>query len=289
MSVESSCVVVSQGRILRDVRTMLIKNSVQYLTGIEDVNLVEIKEVDANSDSNPSSRVPSLISAGDVEESKDAQTRSVRPVLSSKDEIEFVISSLNGLARAIRKPGVNERDRRAENFVEKDADGFNVTAFFSNIADLAIEYKFPQAKKEIRQRMAKIVSDRRNRIAYLRRHREKLGKNHLDESPTLDSTAEPTHIELRVSRAANPTTRTKLARTVLSTTIATEERPDVSYLRRIPSQRSICTASVISGASVQAHGLSMPRAPDVTNKKEFTCPYCTVSHPAREALGERWP
>jgi hypothetical protein len=228
---------------------------------------------DECSSSNSSSlTLPSLSS---TEECGD---HGVTPTSKARINVEAGITRLNTVARSIRRSGARYRNTKAEDFIDRDGEGNDLTAFYAHLATHIIQQKFPEAQPAIRQRIAQSISQRRNRIAYQRNHQRKLARERPLEPALLTSEqkaslAGPSRPSvLKLSHAQN--------RTVTSATSATKTQVEHIQIPDFPSRESARGSTVISGASFKAH----------VNKEEaeFECPYCCQIRSAKDASVERW-
>ncbi|KAF4633525.1 hypothetical protein G7Y89_g4594 [Cudoniella acicularis] len=242
----------------------------------------------SSSDSNASAlTVPSLPSRKEVCVREEFDTS---PASEARERVEVTIRRLNTITTSIRRAGTKNRDSKANAWIERDKDGQDLTSYFAHLAKLAIDFKFPDATPTIRHRLAQSLSQRRNRIAYARKHQRKLAKvrtEKLVSTPALlisdrkVSLAAPSLVSISKPSYARAATET-------SATSATQADNGHIPLPTFSAKASSRAASVISGDSFKARDLIIPDAPDVTGKDDFKCPYCMDMYPAKEALGDRW-
>ena len=197
-------------------------------------------------------------------------------------EIEDILRRLNRLSASIRRLGSQFRDSKAENFIDMDEHGFDLTSNFAKIVTLYVDHKFPAASRELRDRVAESVACRRNRLAYRRRHQQKLesavGK------PIIDSVKE--HRKPIATSKAFADEPEAPAKADLSATSATSlQKQDVpAIIAPAPSNYS----QSIAQFSAQSTEFKYPRAPRLSNKEYFMCPYCQILCPAKMARGKHW-
>ena len=200
----------------------------------------------------------------------------------TRNEIEDILGRLSRLAASIRRLGGHFRDAKAANFVDKDEEGVNLTSEFAEIVTLYVDHKFPKATEALRHRVVESVARRRNRLAYRRRHQQKLastaGNSIMEQSR--EQRKEGPILETSHDKPEKPVKR------LLSATSATVLRKqDVSVIKTpVPSNYS----QSIARFSARSTELRYPRAPKLGKQDVFECPFCLVLCPVREAHGKHW-
>jgi hypothetical protein len=214
-------------------------------------------EIDSSSDGSILT-VPSLTSQPSLSDHDAA------PTSESRAKVEAGITRLNAISRSIRRSGVKQRNARAEAWIDTDGDGNDLTAFFTHLAVLVVDLRFPDATFETRQKIAHSIAQRRNRIAYQRRHQEKLSRGRVPKhaTPPALSVSERKSSKVTPSSASKPLQ----PKSATATSVTSATKPDAELVR-LPA-RSVGSSTVISGASFKARMLDLPNAPDVTDRKE---------------------
>jgi hypothetical protein len=236
-------------------------------------------EVDSSSDSSTLT-VPSLDSRSNLDD------LDATPNSESRTKVEAGITRLNAISRSIRRSGAKQRNARADVWIDIDGDGNNLTAFFTSLAVVVIDSRFPNATFETRQKLARSIAQRRNRIAYQRKRQEKLSRGRAPRVGLLPALLVPERKNTKPLPSLTSASKPLQSNSATATSVTSATKPDADLVR-LPT-RSVGSSTVISGASFKARTLVLPKAPDVTDKEETLCPYCCLIYPAKDFLGERW-
>jgi hypothetical protein len=210
--------------------------------------------------------------------------------------VEKTISRLHRLSTAIRRAGVHYRDLRADQFIDTDENGKDLTAEYAQYAAWIVGLRIPEAapaSEALRNRVAESIAKRHNQFSYRRNHQRKLSRRlpevPLPPNPSPQEYTAPKEqsqsVELPVR--STPSTRGLVLKqeTVPSHTSAsridTEDRPKLT--------RSSKGSTVASRSFVLTGKLDFPRPPKVDPRSDmFECPYCCILCPIEQARGKRW-
>jgi hypothetical protein len=255
----------------------------------------EARDFDENNSSGSSSSsfsIPSLESSNDGGDNSTI-SEFARVTSECRADVEAGITRLGSISRSIRLKGNRYRDKRAEEFVDKDVDGNDITQLFQLYISTLIDRKYPDTSKPIRERIAHSIAQRRNRIAYRRRHHQKLTVKDPDLNNE-DENFPPAETEIYLNRNPTPSTLSPEPKTppsLMTATSATKTWIGNIFEETFSSRGSSRASTVISGKSLRTRGLKIPHAPEPSQFKgrpEFLCPYCFIVYPIRESQGERW-
>jgi hypothetical protein len=123
--------------------------------------------------------------------SSGASEDSIAPdLLEAHRQVQDAISRLNRMSTWIRRLGARYRNAKAENFQDIDENNNNLTLKFERWAALKVKLSIPRAKEELRHRMAMAIARRRNRIAYMKKHQQKLAQRAPEIKPEVPKTNE---------------------------------------------------------------------------------------------------
>ncbi|EJT76976.1 hypothetical protein GGTG_06890 [Gaeumannomyces tritici R3-111a-1] len=163
--------------------------------------------------------------------------------------IEDTIDRLHGLARRIQDAGAKDRQDRIARYSMKPGPS-QVSKLIFDIATEMLQRGdlLGRATEVIKERVAESFARRRTKFAYLKSHETKR---------FIDPPADP---------SARPAANTQL-----------QETPEM----RQPERPESVASTIIRRQD-------FPKAPDVTGKDGFMCPYCRLYFPAREARMDRW-
>ncbi|KAF4625405.1 hypothetical protein G7Y89_g12761 [Cudoniella acicularis] len=225
----------------------------------------------------PSSSTPSFTFSS-MSSSKESSGGSIpTPVAKARVEVEDAISRLNRLSASIRKSGTQARDLKAAPFIDQDYDGNDLTAFYSRLSSLIVDQKFPKANEEIRQRLARSLSRRRNQLAYRRRHQQKSEQ----ANASLDATTRSVPHDLKTP------TQIDVKRPLLSNMSAPVLDPK-GLLNRAGSTISGAHSTAMLCSPSRVPNFNFLSAPKVNETGFFECPYCLILCPVEEARGKSW-
>lgn len=250
-----------------------------------------------------------ISSSSESENSSDrSSTSSYRPLpLSGDDEalpspspqssiwtlIQDNITSLNQLALTVRLAGAQHRQERIERFKNLDRNK-QLYQLFEACARQKVDHLFPKASITLRGRMAKATAMRRARFFYLEQHQKKTSTLNnpapalqQNEAPDEEEDA-PQEIEPEPEQEATvlPPQQDNLGRSIqpsvmLSNTVVTKLDPK----RLHPAQNKPKDAESV--LSVKVSTGTFPSIPKLDpGGTSFTCPYCFLVCPAKEASGE---
>ena len=213
--------------------------------------------------SNDSSPASSVTSSAFFSQSSSSEFSIYEGTIDARSEIENTLSRLNRLSASIRRSGRHHSDSKALSFVDRDADGEDLTSAFRRRITLIIDHLYPDADRVLRERLAESISRRRNRIVYRRNHRKKLSgaPQSLPVTPSITeramSTTSASHVE--------------------------PQRVDMS-----PGYTSSRASSDVPESSTQLSTLRFPPEPDIGENDFFECPYCCILCPRKELRGMYW-
>ncbi|KAL8418965.1 hypothetical protein RB594_002249 [Gaeumannomyces avenae] len=209
--------------------------------------------------------------------------------------IEDTIDRLHGLARRIQDAGAKDRQERIARYSMKPGPS-QVSKLIFDIATEMLQRGdlLGRATEVIKERVAESFTRRRTKFAYLKSH---------ETRRFIDPPADPSARPAAVCRASNyreqegPALATQQASDGLSAlpqvqakipakegTIYT--RTQNTQLQDTPEMRQPERPESVASTIIRRQ--DFPKAPDVTGKDGFMCPYCRLYFPAREARMDRW-
>ncbi|KAI1453987.1 hypothetical protein F4805DRAFT_441186 [Annulohypoxylon moriforme] len=202
--------------------------------------------------------------------------------------IQNTITSLRQLALAVRRAGAQHRQERIQRFknIERNKEVYQL---IERCARQKVDHMFPNASEVLRKRMAESIATRRTRFSYLEQHQKKTSTLN-EPAPELqqdetnerkEGTALP-KIELAQQRIANLESRMRPQPSiVLSATAVT--KLDLRGLN--PTKNKLKRTESVSSVKISTGKFpSMPKLD--SGHTSFTCPYCFLVCPAKEASGE---
>lgn len=250
-------------------------------------------------------------SAGESEDSSDRSSTSSYRLLSPSDDDEIpsrspprstiwtsvqeTITSLRQLALTIRIAGARHRQERIQRFKNLDPNK-QVYQLVEECARQTVDFQFPEASESLRERMAESIATRRARFLYLEQHQKKTStlnerapdlqrteapKDEENTPPTMQPEQQQAAIMLPPQSNLGPSVQPSV---MLSATDRT--KLDLKQLQTI--QKNTKRAESVSSVKISMGTIpSMPKLHP--GGASFTCPYCFLVCPAKEASGQnRW-
>ncbi|KAM0414538.1 hypothetical protein ACHAPT_013618 [Fusarium lateritium] len=247
------------------------------------------EEISSNIESDDSSDRSSTSSYRLLQPTEDDEAAS-QPQPSVRTSVQNTITSLRQLALTVHRAGAHHRQVRIERFkgLERNKEVYET---FERYAQRKVDHLFPNASETLRKRMAQSIATRRARFSYLEKHQKKIST--LSEpAPTLQQNEVKVDEEFQVPSPVEQHQARKVVSpqncyldtnidpsAILSNTIVTK-----LDLKRIEPTQDKRAESVTSVKISTGKFPSMPRLD--TTGTSFTCPYCFLVHPAKEAGGE---
>lgn len=205
--------------------------------------------------------------------------------------IEDTITSLRQLSLTVRLAGAQHRQERIQRFTNLDRNK-QVYQLFEKCARQKVDFLFPDASTPLRARMAESIATRRMRFRYLELHQKKTSTLN-EPAPALQQkeaaleTEEdtlPAFQPVPQDAARNPHPKQEnmnLGKSVLSNTVVTKLDPKQLH----PAQNKAHRSESVS--SVKISSGKFPSRPRLDpGGASFTCPYCFLVCPAKEASGQ---
>lgn len=199
------------------------------------------------------------------------------------------MNSLRQLELSIRLAGDTHRQERIQRFRNRHLQWYEM---FERCAGEKVDHLFPKASEILRKRMAESIATRRTRFSYLKLHQEKMSTlndpapalhQHQNEAPHPSRTGQQ-HLEIaRFMPLQQDVTGPRYQPSVmLSNTSITKLDP---ALVQTPCTNTNRPESV---SSVKISNGNLPAIPKLDpGGTSFTCPYCLLVCPAKEASGEK--
>ncbi|KAK2032674.1 hypothetical protein LX32DRAFT_167054 [Colletotrichum zoysiae] len=203
------------------------------------------------------------------------------------NSIQNTITSLRQLALTVRLAGTQHRQERIKRFANLDRNK-QVFQLFERCARQKVDFLFPKASKTLRARMAESIATRRMRFRYLELHQKKTStltepipelqqKEALDaELPLFESVPQPA-----ATIPAPKGVKMDSGKSVLSNTVLTKLDPKRLHpaLNNAKRSESVSSVRISSG--------KFPSKPKLdSGGASFTCLYCFLVCPAKEANGQ---
>ena len=221
-------------------------------------------------------------------------------------DISSSIDRLATVTRTIRKASGQSKNAKAQTYEDwaDSPDGpINRSAMFESFIGTFLEFQFRDVDERVRSRLQTAVSRCRRRIAYRRRHQEKLvyGKSSswvesgLQDLSLSASQAVLTNATLSLASNACPADTPNQPNTTLMSTF--ERRSPLSQTTasalRYDFRPSDTKSSVVSGSSRsrlsgQVESDIPPPPPMKPGEKYFECPYCCLPLPKSKAKVRTW-
>ncbi|TEY52510.1 hypothetical protein BOTCAL_0257g00030 [Botryotinia calthae] len=207
-----------------------------------------------------------------------------------------VIDRLYRLSVLIRSPQLQNRSTKAENFVEKDEDGRDLTAEFEAYAivrakhqmrawkNITSEMGLEKDDEDLAIRIGKANSRRRRQFMYDQRHRRKFVSIEKDAEEEEHNEESPQHIGPAENRSTLIPKSSEIPASIfksfagsaiaaiLSETTATELGQKFEGI----SDNSSTASSSSTYSGYQMSHVSIPEAPEIEFGKGFQCPYCKL-------------
>lgn len=213
--------------------------------------------------SNGSSPASSVTSSAFFSQSSLSEFSIYDGTIAARSEVEDTLSRLIRLSASIRRSGRHHDDSKALFFVDRDANGEDLTSNFRRKITLIMHNLYPYSDRVLRERLAESISRRRNRIVYRRHHQEKLA----------------------VAQQSPPVTPS-IPEKAMSITSASHIQPQLVNMNS--GYTSSRASSDVPESSTQLSTLPFPPEPDVGESDSFECPYCCILCPRKEARGKYW-
>lgn len=227
----------------------------------------------------------------------EADTKVNENGISDNDTIQVVsdiISSLHRLSATIRRSAARDRNSKAEHFIEKDDEGKNINFVFQENVTRIIQQRFPDASKEVCERLGESISLRRRRVLYSRRHQVKLAVK-----PRVPAPAQG--IPRIVIQDITPQTLPTISYHAVLAEPLPEPAPIAMSVRPSETDPSIPDSDTIgstiapsrassasTGSMIQDQNMKYPSAPRVDPlTEEASCPYCAAVLTQEEVLSTK--
>lgn len=200
--------------------------------------------------------------------------------------IQNTITSLRQLALTVRQAGAQHRQKRIRRFKNLDRNK-EVYQLFERCARQKVDHLFPNASEVLRKRMAESIATRRARFLYLEQHQKKTSTLN-EPAPALQQNEATEEEEESVLPAIEPGQQQAASlgpsvqpSVVLSNTVVTKLDP-----RRLnPARNKMKRAESVSSVKISTG--TFPSIPKLDpGGTSFTCPYCFLVCPAKEASGQ---
>lgn len=230
-------------------------------------------------------------SAEDSEEDADLETEALQSYLA---EIESIVDRLFDLSILIRGTSRNFRSNRAAMHLEKDAEGVDVLEEFNRIVALKIKWLCRETEDWLVERLAKVITMRRQQFYYQRAHYRKLTASNISQLQrplpelrikqtgiTFDTTApqmEPK--EPTADLAAPRTTRSEATRKTYAT-MATEFKQE-------EGQKTKLAIANIAPSEKRIGENIFPDPPKEPQGKAFQCNQCFQIQPPEMRNRRTW-
>ncbi|PMD49670.1 uncharacterized protein K444DRAFT_576831 [Hyaloscypha bicolor E] len=258
-------------QLLRGVAANLVHlaklSSSETLSTSSDQGQEEEQQENLSDSSGSSCTVPSLPSDTNYDNVDSDAISLCR--LSVKD----AITRLYTISTSIRHSGSRYRDQRAEAFVNEDSERRSQAESFLAVSKAILDFKYQKASEQLRERTAKTIILRQNRIFYRRSHREKRAEvvPHLpEESPIVID-----------SHSATSATKTNLH------LLEHDLKSGTEYASQ-STVGSSTGSSTFGSTDSHMQPLQFPRPPNVKPGDHFSCNYCCKLCPAEETGAKRW-
>jgi hypothetical protein len=197
------------------------------------------------------------------------------------------ITSLRQLALTVRRAGAQHRQERIQRFKNLKRNK-QLYELFERCAREKVDRLFPEASEELRDRTVQSIATRRVRFLYLEQHQKKtstlnepapaLQRNKATEEEEEESVLLAIRPGQQQAASLGPSVQPC---DVLSNTVVTKLDPK----RLNPGQNKIKRAESVS--SVKLSTGTFPSIPKLDpGGTSFTCPYCFLVCPAKEASGK---
>ena len=209
-------------------------------------------------------------------------------------QVEYLIQSLGSVSDLMSNPGFRLRDFKVESFIDIDEEGNNLTSQYTKLAELVVTQLYPKANAEIRHRLAKAMSQRRNRFAYRRRHQQRLArlalhKEHPLQNHQQDLMQPGKQLNMKSHEVLPQTQLTEIRIALpLSTSAVSIKNECINTPAKVWESFSSNILSSISASTVHTTSSRYPKAPDIGNEQYFECPYCYIACPAKDVYGKYW-
>lgn len=249
-----------------------------------------------------------ISSASESDDSSDRSSTSSYRLLSPSDDdedlppppprstiwtsIQDTITSLRQLALTVRLAGARHRQERIQRFKNLDRNK-QVYQLVEDCARQKVDFRFPKASESLRERMAESIATRRARFLYLEQHQKKtstLNKPAPDlqgtEAPKDEENTPPTIQPGHQQAAIMLPPQSNLGLSVQpSVVLSATDRTKLDLKQLQTIQKNTKRAESVSSVKISTGTLpSIPKLdPGGTS---FTCPYCFLVCPAREASGQ---
>ncbi|KAF2230784.1 hypothetical protein EV356DRAFT_324935 [Viridothelium virens] len=217
--------------------------------------------------------------------------------------VERTIDRLYRLSFAIRQPSITRQNTKAEKSPVIDDEGNNIDSEFEEYALQVTTHRFPEAPKELRERLARGILIRRKRFLYRQSHQEKLK---LRTATTVDTNEErkrgavsdiDTATTVRGFRVfAEPPVqgrtdgREAVGIPILpSQTSASTVIKDLIHVEKIKEDEESKQSTIFTNPMTKTSPVLVPDAPKLApGSKEFECPYCCIILPISHAKASKW-
>lgn len=202
----------------------------------------------------------------------------------SLQAVQDLIDRLHRLSALIRKSAVRDRNSKADNFVERDEDGNDLSIPFESNAIRIIRQRYPDASEILCRRLGKSVSLRRKRVLYNRRHQVKLAKKVPIPDQAIVGPENP-YVPLpplivdkstleEISGATEPLPEEPVIAKSVRPSETAASVPDSDVQSTIAPSRA---SSASTGSMLQDQKLKYPRAPKIDFlMNKASCPYCSA-------------
>ncbi|KAI0881979.1 uncharacterized protein GGS22DRAFT_171263 [Annulohypoxylon maeteangense] len=244
------------------------------------------EEISSASESDDSSDRSSISSYRQPQVFKDLEASPPRSTIWTS--IQNTTTSLRQLALSVRQAGTQHRQERIQRFKNIDRNK-QVYQLIERCAHQKVDHMFPKASKVLRERMAESIATRRMRFSYLEQHQKKTStlnepapELRQDEAIGKEEESALPMIELAQQRVADLGLRVRpQPSVVLSTTVVTKLDPKGLN----PAQNKLKRTESVSSVKISTG--KFPSIPKLDpGRASFTCPYCFLVCPAKEASGQ---
>ena len=210
------------------------------------------------------------------------------------------IDRLNRLSLTIRRQSVIQRNSRAAFYEEEDENKVEKVSAFNIMAQHMVNIWYPDASEIIRHRLAETMVIRRRQLLYRRSHQQKLkGHDGRQSRPKRNQLAPQTSTGIHRHSSSShygshnaPTQPRKSAPNSKAESHGKHTATQASTLKETGFNAdavSSIASTALSAAASDFECLELPKPPKpIQGHSEFTCPYCYMVVPLKEADGKNW-
>ena len=212
-------------------------------------------------------------------------------------EVERTIDRLYRLSVLMRQPSITNQNSKAEKFIITDEEGNDINESFADFSLQILTHRFPEAPKQLRQRLARGVTVRRRRFQYRSSHQRKLSaresvmpSENLRDTSEIDSTVRSFGdlVQSPIQEHGHQPRRSPNQRLPSQTSASAMTRRPIP-IEKITEDDASKQSTVFTMAFTQDTPVWIPGPPKpAPGSKEFECPYCCIPLPITQAKASHW-